>query len=659
MILSRRSIHLSRTAWWILGAATTLLVMLALLVALFDWNWLREPISRRVSAATGRSFAIKGNLEVQLSLSPRIVAHDVVLGNAAWSAEPVMAQVERIEFRVDLFKLLIGRLDLPELTLSKPRVVLETSPAGVPNWVFGEDGQDGAAPAVSIGRLAIDQGSATYKDADRTDLAVTLETLAGDPVFGVELTVKGRYKSLPTVVSARGGALLALREAAQPYPIKAAGTVGSTQFSVDGMLVDPLRFKGEQLNFRIAGNDLALLFPLIGVPLPPTGPYKLAGFLDHAGDVWAFRRIKGTLGKSDIGGDVSVDRGKRPQKLTGSLVSTNLVLKDLAGFIGAKVEGKPGATTSPKRFLADDPIRIDKLMAVDVDLEFRGEKVETAGLPIDRINAHLVISGGVVKLAPLDFGVAGGNVVSVIEIDGRQPRSMVQAQVTAKALRLDKMFPKSSLRAGNTGTMGGRATLRGNGNSLAGMLASADGDAALIMEGGSVGELALRMSNLDIANSLLLLLGGDKQVQVRCMVGVFKATAGKFKAETLVMDTAKVNMTGTGHVDFADESLHLSLVSRSKGFSLASLRGPIAVTGTFLHPVLRPQLQEGILRGGLAVALGIATGGIGALIPLLDVGSAKDSNCAALIAQAGQQTGVKPSDMQPRKAARVPARAVP
>ena len=72
--------------------------------------------------------------------------------------------------------------------------------------------------------------------------------------------------------------------------------------------------------------------------------------------------------------------------------------------------------------------------------------------------------------------------------------------------------------------------------------------------------------------------------------------------------------------------------------------------------MLRPQLHEGLLRGGLALALGVATGGMGVLIPLLDAGGARDRNCAALMQQASQATGVTANDMQPRKAASAPAR---
>jgi uncharacterized protein involved in outer membrane biogenesis len=168
------------------------------------------------------------------------------------------------------------------------------------------------------------------------------------------------------------------------------------------------------------------------------------------------------------------------------------------------------------------------------------------------------------------------------------------------------------------------------------------------MDGGSVGELMLRLSNLDIANSLLVLLSGDKQVPIRCMVGNFKAVDGDFIVKDLVLDTAKVVIVGSGNINFSDESIHLRLVPESKGFSLASLRGPIAVSGSFKNPVLRPELGEVIVRGGLAIALGAVSSGVGALIPLLDFGSDRESNCKTLLGEAKADTGVKTSDMAPR-----------
>jgi AsmA family protein len=637
-------VNFPRPLRWTAAVLVALVVLAAVVLALFDWNRLRGPIERAASRATGRTFAINGDLDVKLSMQPRIVAENVVIGNASWSHEPVMGSARTVALRIDLLDLLVGKVSLPEITLSQPHLALEVNRAGEANWHFAppESGKPMAMPSVDL--LTIDDGTATYRDArDATDIALEIKTLApggAAPQFGLELLGKGRYKGQPSTLHARGGALLHLRNTADPYPIEVNGAVGATRFAIDGMLLDPLHLDGEQLNFHIEGNDLASLFPVIGVPLPPTPAYKFAGFLDHAGSVWRFHRFKGTMGQSDLAGEFSVDRRVHPQKLTADLVSKNLVFKDLAGFIGADRQALARATPAG-RVLPAEPFNFEKLMAADVDAHFRGDNIITAKLPLEKMTAHLVVNGGVVKLAPLEFGVAGGHLVSVIEMDARQPRMATHADITARGLNLARMFPRSKLGAGDTGTIGGRAQLRGNGNSVAQMLGSAEGDAGLVMENGSVGELALRMSNLDLANSLLVMLGGDKQVPVRCLVGIFKATGGKFNASALVLDTEKVNMVGTGQVDFADESLHLRLVSQSKGFSLASLRGPIAVTGSFMHPVLKPELGAAALRGGLAVALGVATAGLGALIPLVDFGKRGDSNCSSLVHQARADAGVR------------------
>jgi hypothetical protein len=55
-----------------------------------------------------------------------------------------------------------------------------------------------------------------------------------------------------------------------------------------------------------------------------------------------------------------------------------------------------------------------------------------------------------------------------------------------------------------------------------------------------------------------------------------------------------------------------------------------------------------MVRGGLAVALGAVSSGIGALIPLLDFGLEQESKCKTLLVEAKSDTGVTTSDMAPR-----------
>lgn len=632
---------MSLTKKWLVGIAVCLLLLVTA-VYFFDWNLARSYIARKVTNSTDRSFAINGDMDVRLSLRPRIIANDIVMGNAEWSRDPIMAEIKRADFRIDILKLLGGRLAFPEISLSEFKLVLEVNKDGTPNWVFGQPGKQREFPRIDA--LAIDRGTVKYRDPTiNTDLTLEINTLAAskdDPESMLELTGTGQFKGMETKVQARGGALLALRSADRPYPIKATATLGTTKVSVDGTLIDPLHLKGEELNFELEGSNLALLYPIAGLPIPPTPAYKLAGYLSHSGDIWTFTRFKGTVGNSDLTGDFSVDSGRVPQFITANLVSHSLDMKDLSGFIGAN-----HSTQSSDKVLPIGPFNLDKLRAADADVRFRGAKIITEKLPIEEMDAHLFIKKGTLKLAPLKFKIAGGNLITEITMDGRKSHMVTHADITAKGLRLDQLFPASKVNAG-TGTMGGRAKLEASGDSIAKMMGTANGEVALIMDGGTVSEMLLRLSNLDIANSFLVLLGGDKQVPIRCMVANFNALEGNFKVQDMVLDTAKVNIIGEGNVNFTDESLHLKLVSKAK--SLVSLRGPILVIGTFKKPSVRPDMRKVVARGGIAAGLGVITGGIGALIPLLELGKKKDSNCAALISQAKSDAGIKQSDIAPR-----------
>jgi len=292
------------SAWKIVGvAAVSVMALTVVAVYLFDWNMLRGPISRRVSAALGRPFAINGDLTVHLSFTPRVIARDVVLGNASWAAEPNMAEIGVLDFTVDAMSLLRRRIVLPGITVSDARVWLEKSAEGAPNWDFGQPGSSSWGTPQLQG-MTIDRGHVEFVDPGaKTNLTVdasTKERASADEPYRLQVAARGRFLGMSSRLDGEVGSLLELRNKGVPYPIKLRGTVGATRASVDGILVDPMSFGGEDVRFELAGADLAHLLPIIGVPLLPTPPYRLAGHLDRKGKVWTFRGFSGTVGASDL-----------------------------------------------------------------------------------------------------------------------------------------------------------------------------------------------------------------------------------------------------------------------------------------------------------------------------------------------------------------------
>ena len=73
------------------------------------------PIEERVSAELGRDVRIAGDLDVDLSLQPRITVTDVRLANPPWASDEPMLALARAEAVLDLRALIDGEVRLPEV----------------------------------------------------------------------------------------------------------------------------------------------------------------------------------------------------------------------------------------------------------------------------------------------------------------------------------------------------------------------------------------------------------------------------------------------------------------------------------------------------------------------------------------------------------------
>ena len=128
------------------------------------------------------------------------------------------------------------------------------------------------------------------------------------------------------------------------------------------------------------------------------------------------------------------------------------------------------ALAAKGRIIPDTPYELDKLRAMDADVRLRAQRINAPRLPIDDMDAHLLLDDGVLRLAPLDFGVAGGRIRSTVHMDARDRTIRTRLQASVRQLDLGGLFPDSTLAGQAVGKIGGEFTLAGSGNSVAAML---------------------------------------------------------------------------------------------------------------------------------------------------------------------------------------------
>jgi len=123
----------------------------------------------------------------------------------------------------------------------------------------------------------------------------------------------------------------------------------------------------------------------------------------------------------------------------------------------------------------------------------------------------------------------------------------------------------------------------------------------------------------------------DRLVKLRRAVADFDVKHGKMQAKALLLDTQVTTLLGSGTIDLGTETLDLTFSPKTKDTSPVALRSPIYVRGSIGHPTVAFDKTRVTARAAGAVVLGLINPLL-ALLPLVDAGPGKDSDCALLLA---------------------------
>jgi AsmA protein len=617
-----------RTLKWIGGAVLVLFILLVLFVS-FGLNALRGPISRAVTEKTGRELAIQGDLKAVWSwVHPRIRAEGVSFENAEWGKADYLLNAEAIEATVSVLPLFTGRLVLPEVHLERAELSLEQDAEGRKNWVLEEKPEEQKDESrVHIKLLTVSEGRLRWEDAARKHSFVA--ELSTDDA-GVNFSGEGKYSGMPLKAKGRAGHVLSIRDEDTPFPIKAELSIGATSAQLEGTLTGLVGFKGIDLQFhRLAGKSMDDLYDIIGLAFPATSPYTVSGRLYRTDGVWLFENFSGKVGESDLAGTIRVQtgEGKRPL-MQGDITARVLNFADLGALVGTNQPRKSGV-------LPDMPFAPERWESVDADVKISAGTIRRPKqLPIERFETRIDMRDRVLTLDPLRFGIAGGRLGGTVRLDGTQEPMRGTVNMRVQNLQLAKLFPTVKQAQGSIGDIDGLIELAGSGDSVGKLLGTANGKIGVFMDEGKISRFLMELVALDLWDAARIKLkGDDPEIDIRCAIADFGVKNGTAEANALVFDTAVVNVQGSGSINLKTEEMDITLRPQPKDRSLASLRSPLYIRGSFGEPDVGPDMGRIAARGAGAIIMGIINPLL-AVLPLMEEGKGKDSNCGKLIAEA-------------------------
>lgn len=462
--------------------------------------------------------------------------------------------------------------------------------------------------------------------------------------YGIRWRATGTYNQATINATGKAGAVLSLRDSNRPFPLQADVRVGSTRASIEGTLTDPVHLGALDVRLRLSGDSMSKLYPLTGVVLPDTPPYdtrgRLIATLAKDKSVFRYQDFTGRVGGSDIGGTLTFAQGAPRNKLSGELVSKELRFVDLAPLIGANAKpGEKAASDTPIRQPANKalpvaPFRTERWDQIDADVKLTGKRiVRDESLPITDLSAHVILDNGVLTLNPLNFGIAGGRLISNLRLDGKREPMAATIDMRANHLKLKQLFPTFEPMKTSIGELNGSAKLSATGNSVATLLGSSNGEAKLLIENGTVSKFLLEAMGLNVGSVIVSKLFGDKPVEINCGVSDVTFTDGMARARTFVIDTKDAVIDVSGVIDLKSERLGLTIHPDSKGLRIFSLRSPLYIAGTMKDPRVSPDIGILALRAGGAVALALLAP-VATVLPLLDLSPGDDDGqCKRLLAE--------------------------
>ncbi|WP_296343328.1 AsmA family protein [Reyranella sp.] len=299
----------------LIGASIVGLLVAALLAlpAFIDANAYKPEIVAQVKRMTGRDITLEGPIRFSLLPTPRVELDGVRFSNLPGSKAPNMMEARSVTVRPSLLPLLVGDVEIAEVTLVEPKIVLEVNTAGKPNWEVAPSvaasmptvAQPSSPKPSPPGRLTVENGTLTFSDskaglsvmAEKANFNVSAGSIDGPYALAGSAVVNDAPLKIDLAVSAKSAAGYAVDVA-----LEAGGGKASFKGSLDELSpaarlsgrasasADNLVAFAETL-IRIAGQPQPHLPPLLA------GKFKFDGPVDLSPTSVAAKDFKLVLGE--------------------------------------------------------------------------------------------------------------------------------------------------------------------------------------------------------------------------------------------------------------------------------------------------------------------------------------------------------------------------
>ena len=571
---------------------------------LISADTVRQQVLGEIRGVTGLEPVLRGKASVSLFPTGSVSFNDVILGDAK---QPALV-AERLTARLRFFPLLIGRVEIADVTLDRPNISVELNPNGQSNWSGLIEAltrsQSATQRLAAFSEMRIEGGTIAIRDEVRkiTETLSGVEFSLAWPSISKSFGATGRFiwRDAPMDAS------LTLAD----FPSVLAGNRSGVKLRVSGT---PMKaaFEGAislkptlKIEGTLAADAVSLRNALVwaGQKPPPGGGFGRFAIKART------NVVAGTISLSSVNVELDGNAAEGVltfaadgrQTLQGTLAADTL---DLTSYVSTV-----RLLTTNERSWSSGRITLEGLASVDVDLRLSAANVVVSNAKLGRTaiaanlrGGHLVVTigeaqayGGVIKgslaFAEFDQGVEVKSQLQFTDVD--------LETCLGQLFGLRRLEGKGSMSlnvegTGNsvlavTRTLSGTATLTGTNGALAGL---------------NVEQLLRRLERRPLSGGGEFRTGRTPYDKIALALKIAKGTV---TVDDATIDGAAVKLALAGTASIPERELDLkgtaSLVAPPRP-GATPLELPFIVQGSWDDPIMLPDPEALIQRSGAAAPL--------------------------------------------------------
>jgi AsmA protein len=596
-----------------LGLAVCVLILgvfgaLAVVSFLIPKDQVREAVKSEIRNVTGLDPDLRGGVSVSLFPYGQVELWDVALGDGA--GEPPL-HASRLVARLSFLPLLLGQIEIADITLADPRIVVTVDSQGQSNWsplltsltrAFDtKERRDDDVPSFS--EIRINSGTIVVRDDYRqiyeyvsgADLSLAWPAISRS--FAVTGTARYRGEMLDIGITL-GNFAAALQGDRSALKVRIAGE--PIKLAFDGAVATRPTLKIEGAT-SIDSLSLRQAIAWMGKkPLPGGGfeRFSLKAQTNVLGGTIALSQVNLELDGNTAEGVLTFAADGR-QTLQGTLAADTL---DLTTYLSTV-----RLLAAPDREWSRTPIDLDGLTTADVDLRLSAAKITIGTAQLGRTAIATNLRAGKLGITIGEARGFGGVIRGNIHLAKADQGAAFASQIVFDNVNLERCIGElfGIKRIDGKGNL--TFALEGTGQSVYALTRTLEGEATLTANKGAltglnVEQLLRRLERRPLSGGSEFRSGRTPFETLSVQVKIAKGNA---TVETVDLRGPTVQLALEGEASIPARDLDLkgvaTLVSASadrKAFEL-----PFIVQGRWDDPIMLPDAQILIQRSGAAAPL--------------------------------------------------------